>query len=263
MAGRTLSRWTRVYVGGYDLSGYSREIGPLVTQYDVASEAALSDAVKGGLPSHVRLGVGTLNGFMDNTATSGLHVLHSAPGSSYVVQVAIGDRAAPAAGVPVYAGRFYTDAYTFNADDAGLAHVSIPFGDWDIANLVDYQRAWGALLHANSAVTAVNTSGTGVDDNYLGASTAFGGFMAYHVTAGDGTATITVQHSATEVNANYANLGGCTTGSIDCSSVQSGIVTTTAKTTTVNRYLRWQIVFGTATTVTFVLSFHRSHHATT
>ena len=81
--------------------------------------------------------------------------------------------------------------------------------------------------------------------------------MVYHVFAGDGTATITVEHSVDEVDGNYASLGGCTSGEIDFSSVASGIVPTTANTTTVNRYLRWQISLNGASTVTFALSFIR------
>ena len=262
MAGRTLPRWTRVYVGGYDLSGYSREIGPLITQFDTTDEAAMDDAVKGGLPAHVKLGIGTLNGFFDNTATSGLHDLHNSPGSSYVVQVAIGDRAAPAIGVPVYAGQFYTDAYTFDADSDSVAHVSIPFGDYDVDSLIDYQNPWGELLHANSAETGANSSGTGVE-SLTEAATAFGGYMVYQGLAGDGTATITVEHSVDEVDGNYAALGGCTSGELDFTTVKSGIVVTTAKTTTVNQYTRWQISLNGASTVTFVLSFHRNYHVTT
>ncbi len=81
--------------------------------------------------------------------------------------------------------------------------------------------------------------------------------MVYHVFAGDGTATITVEHSVDEVDGNYAALGGCTSGEIDFSSVASGIVPTTAITTTVNQYLRWQISLNGASTVTFALSFIR------
>jgi hypothetical protein len=37
----------------------------------------------------------------------------------------------------------------------------------------------------------------------------------------------------------------------------SGVLQTTTNVTVVDKYLRWQIVLGTATTVTFVLSFVR------
>ena len=260
MAGRTLARWTRVYVGGYDLSGTSRSIGPLITQFETTDEAALDDAVRGGLPAHSKLGVGTLNGFMDNSGLA-LHALHNTPGSSHVVLIAIGDKAAPAAGVPVYSGRFFQDSYTAESDSDSTSHVSIQFGDWDVANLLDYQNPWGNLLHTHSAETGANSSGTGVE-SLTEASTAFGGYMVYHG-SGDGTATITVEHSADEVDGNYAALGGCTSGELDFSAVKSGIVATTAKTTTVNQYTRWQISLNTATTVTFTLSFHRNYHVTT
>jgi hypothetical protein len=86
--------------------------------------------------------------------------------------------------------------------------------------------------------------------------------MVYHITAatvGAGrTATIKVQHSPDEVDGNYVDLGGCTTGVIDVSTAPiSGVLKTTTNITAVDKYLRWQIVLGTATTVTFVLTFMR------
>ncbi len=77
------------------------------------------------------------------------------------------------------------------------------------------------------------------------------------VLAGNGTATIKTQHAALNLDGSFADLGGCTTGVVDCSSPFAGIYNTTAVTTTVNQYLRWQIVLGTATSVTFALAFVR------
>ena len=255
MAGRTHSKWTRVYIDGYDMSGYSRSVGTLGWNYEEADLTAdLGDAVRGYLPNQSTISMGPLNGVFDNTATSGLHVIGSSIQSERVVTVAIGDRAAPAVGVPVFCGRFVQLGYHAE-EDSGAVVANIPFGAWDQANLIAYSKPWGNLLHTLSAATGANSSGSGVDQ--VGAATAFGGYMVYHVTAGDGTATITVEHSVDEVDGNYAALGGCTTGELDMSSVQNGIATTTSKTTTVNQYLRWQISLNTATTVTFALSFIR------
>jgi len=127
------------------------------------------------------------------------------------------------------------------------------------ATTLAYPNPWGHLLRSTAAaVTAVNSS-TGIDDDGItAAATAFGGYMLYQVIAGDGTATIKVQHAAANLDGSFADLGGCTTGVIDCSTPKYGIVATTAKTTTVNRYLRWQVVLGTASTLTFALAFHRA-----
>jgi len=132
--------------------------------------------------------------------------------------------------------------------------VTIPFGAFDPTESMLYSKPWGNLLHALSAATAANS---GTADHDHGAQTTAGGWMMYQVTAGDGTATIKVQHSATDVDGDFADLTAATSGVIDCSAVQSGIVQC-AVTETVERYTRWQIVLGTATTVTFALAFIRA-----
>lgn len=258
MAGRSLFKYGRVYMDGYDISGYDRAFGPFTWSFDEADMTApQSDATKGYLPNHCNIACGPLNGLFDNTATSGFHTLASGIETERVISYAFGDRTAPAVGDPVFAGRWVQLSY--NPQETGGAMVAnVDFGMWDAANLIGYTIPWGRLLHTNVAATAANSSGTAQHDN--GAASSLGGYMVYHVTAGDGTATIKVQHSTEEVDGSYADLGGCTSGELDCSSVQSGIVATTAKTTTVNRYLRWQISLNTATTVTFVLSFIRGIH---
>lgn len=254
--GRTLNRWARTYIGGYDMSGYTRNIGPLTWSYPTPDLTVQSDAVRGGLPDTPEISPGTLNGVMDGDA-AGLFATYGAGGTGRILTAAFGIRTAPAQGDPVFCGRFGQLDYQ-GAEAGGAMYTTVPFGMADMATLQSYDKPWGTLLHANSAATAVN-SATGVDD--FGAATTYGGYMVYHVLAGNGTATIKVQHASTNSDGSFADLGGCTTGVTDFSSVASGIVNTTAKTTTVNRYLRWQIVLGTATTVTFVLSFIRETRA--
>lgn len=140
--------------------------------------------------------------------------------------------------------------------------VNIPFAGWAAdATHRAYPVAWGNLLHANTAETAVNSADAGVE-SATGAATAFGGYMIYHVTAAVGgagaTATIKVQDSVDEDNANYTDLSGCTTGVIDVQTAPvAGVVATTTNVTAVKQFTRWQIVLGTATSVTFVLAFMR------
>ena len=60
--GRTKHKWERVYVDGYDLSGYGRTIGPLSWAYDEADLTAhMSDTVKGYLPNNANVNLGTFN----------------------------------------------------------------------------------------------------------------------------------------------------------------------------------------------------------
>ena len=98
MAGRTLKKYTRVYVDGYDMSGYSRMIGPLQWEFEeVDLTAPMGDSVKGYLPGHPTISPGTLNVVFDNTATSGAHAVLSSQNDDRVVLVAIGDRVSPPA----------------------------------------------------------------------------------------------------------------------------------------------------------------------
>jgi hypothetical protein len=194
----------------------------------------------------------------DNTATSGLHVIGSAIQSERVISVLIGDRAAPVAGNPVFCGQYTQLGYQAETD-AGAVTATIPFGMWEAANLAGYQKPWGNVLLIKTAKTGANSSGTGVDQ--VGGATSKGGYMVFHVftaSAGGHTANIKVQHSVDEVDGNYGDLAGCATGVIDVGTAPiSGIVKTTLHTTAVKQYLRWQIALGTATSVTFALSFVR------
>jgi hypothetical protein len=240
-------------MGGYDFSGYTNTLGPLNWEYPTDGLTCLTDAVQGGLPGIPTISMGDFKGVLDNTVTTGLHVVREAgAGAAYVVSIAIGDRAAPAEGDPCFCGRFDLDNY-MGVPGGGMISAEMKFGLWDSANLINYHKPWGWLLHENSAETGVN-SATGIDD--YGAATTAGGWMAYHVLAGDGTATLKVQHAATNADGSFADLTGATSGELDCSTRQSGIAQC-AVTETVNRYLRWQISLNTATTVTFVLAFIR------
>lgn len=254
--GRTHPKWVRFYMAGYDMSGYARTVGPLKWEYEEAEiTAQMGDSVKGYLPGKASISPGVLNGVFDSTATSGLHVIASTVAQSEVVMIPIGIRAAPAAGDPVFMGEFTQLGY-HAVEEAGAIFANVPFGEWDVSDLLSHARSkpWGVLIHAKAAVTAVNTA-VGIDD--YGAATALGGYMMYQVFAGDGTATITIEDASTNSNANFAALTGATSGELDCSSVQKGVVDLTAAQA-VKQYLRWQISFGTAETVTFALAFCRT-----
>jgi len=250
--GRTHAKHWRVYASGYDLSSHTLTFGPLTETYSDEGVATLTDAVKGTLPGRATIGIGTLNGVFDNTATTGLHIVAGTT-AKRVVMAAGGIRTAPAAGDPVFAGEFEQLGYHAITNDDGIVTVSIPFGASSAAaSSLAYGRPWGRLLHALSAATAANSAtGAGVDN--AAASTA-GGFFVYQVTAGDGTATLSVDDSADD--SSYSALSGATSGELDMTSRQSGIVAL-GTTATVKRYLRWQVSLNTATTVTFASAFVR------
>jgi hypothetical protein len=254
--GRTVSKWTRVYADGYDLSGMARAVGPLEITYDEADLTAFADTVNGYLRNHAQVNVGTLSSVFDNTATTGIHAVMGTSGVVRTVLVALGMRGAPADGDPCFGGQFRQSGYQANGE--GGVMVSIPFSGWDAtaATLV-YATPWGTLLHANAARTSGSgaNAGTGFD-NPTGGATTTGGYFLYQVLAGDGTATLSVDDSANNIA--FLPLAGATSGEIDCSAVQHGIVAL-ANDADVRQYLRWQIDFNTANTVTFVSAFMRNY----
>ena len=253
--GRTVfQRHARVYVNGYDLSGYSRDIGPLAVEFDIETAAALTDEIKGGLPGQANINVGTLNAFLDNTATSGLHAVLSGATGTRNVMVPVGIRTAPAAGDPCFIAQVEQKNYMAPVDTSGgMVNASVEFGGFSAAPTTRlYQQAWGLLVHASGAETAANT-GTGIDHPGAAATTA-GGFLMYQVFAANGTGTISIDDSAD--NSSFSALSGATTGSITLEAGLSGIVAL-GVTATVRRYLRWQFAKGSATTCTFALAFVR------
>jgi hypothetical protein len=259
--GRTVAKYTRVYAGGYDLSGYTRSIGPLSVEFDEASLVALTDGARGVLPNTGKIGVGTLNGIFDNTETSGLHVLMNGAGAMRTMLVAIGMRAAPAQGDPAFLGQFEQKSYT-GGEDGGAVVATIPFEGWSArgASLL-YGKPWGTLLHANAAATGENTA-VGVDD-YGVSPPSRGGYMVYQITAygGTGSAVITVEDAATNADGSFATLtdgtNEMTSGSIAHTAMPCAGMVAISPTAAVLRYLRWQVALTDLTSLTFALAFVR------
>ena len=253
--GRTVPKWVRVYMDGYDISGYSRTIGPLRHVYEEADlTVQMADAVMGALPNLPSISVGTLNGVFDNTATSGLHALASPVPSSRIITVPIGIQAVPQNGDTCFNGQFVQLGYTGEPVGPSV-YANVPFGEWDVANELNYDQAWGQMVHVKAARTGANGTAAFTVDG--GAATTAGGYLVYHIFAGaggDGTATISIDDSADD--SAYSALSGATSGSLDCRSVQKGIVQL-AVGATVRQYLRWQLALGQATTVTFAIAFVR------
>jgi len=256
--GRTKQKWFRLYADGYDLSGMSRDIGPFGLEHDAPDLTVWTDQVKGYLKGHTQTNLGAYNAVFDNTATTGLQAVLNASGQLRNVLIAMGIRAAPANGDPCFGGQFLQSGYQAQ-DDGGALVVNIPFAGWDASSVsLQYAAGFGQLLHANSAETGVNSS-AGFDNLAGAVSTGSGGVMVYHVLASSNaahTATLKVQDAAVNADGSFADLSSATTGVITVTAGVSGMVALSA-TATVRQYLRWQIVLGTATSVTFLLAFMR------
>jgi hypothetical protein len=255
--GRTVGKWVRPYINGFEMSGFSNNIGPLGVTYAEAEQTQFSDALQGFLPAVGDVEDVTINGMFDNTASTSMHANFSSSDALRNVMVAIGIRAEPAQGDPVYV--LQARQLTYTATPGGPQDpttVTMKLAGWDVSGTsLLYALPFGVLLRPKSAATTGVNAASGVDD--YGAATAFGGVFAYQVFAGNGTATLSVDDSAD--NSAFLALSGATSGSIDCSTPKSGIVAL-GTSATVRRYLRWQIALGTATTVTAAWAFIRAFH---
>lgn len=250
---RTHLKHYRAYVNGVDMSGYTRSFGALAWMFDAESDAALTDGCKNILIGKGDIQAGALNAFLDND-TAGLFAAQAQ--TTRNLMIAIGVNAAPAAGDPIFAWKFEDVGYK-SEQGSGFVAATLPFGGASNQGVLTYRRPWGHLLHPNGAETAVNSS-TGVDD--LGASSALGGIFVYHCfTSAGGNITLKAQHASTNSDGSFADITGATSGLIDASSTPKSGMVAVSTSLTINRYLRWQIVFNVGTSATFVAAFIRNN----
>jgi hypothetical protein len=264
--GRTVNKFTRVYVDGQDLSGYARTIGPLSMSFSEGPDDPMSATIVGTWLGQPTVNPGTMNILFANGPTD-WHTVFKTPGGQHDLLVAMGIQAAPAVGDPVFMGQFRQDDYLLTPADTPVAGTLKFSPTSGTGATTTYVNPWGVLVHlANVSETTANTS-----DGFLnaGAATANGGYMAYQIqyAAGSGLiqATIKVQDGATAATCTHDVL---TTGVMNLGSggtfsgTRSGIVEL-VKTGAVDKFLRWQVVFGTAgdacSSIMFVLGFSRTY----
>lgn len=253
MAGRTHSKYTRVYADGFDLSGFTREIGPLGVVHTEEEGVTFTDGVVGAHNGQGDAQIGTLNGNFDDTATSGLHAVMNGAGQKRDMMIPIGILAAPAEGDPVYCGTHEQLTYTGQPTAGSLVAASIVFGNWALnAATLLYAQVWGDLAHEKSAETGVNSAVAVIDG---AVQTALGGYMMYQVFTSNGTVAIKIQDASANNDGSFGDLA--TSGDVDASAAPKSGIVALGKTATVERYIRWQIALNTATTVTFALAFVR------
>lgn len=256
--GRTLNEYTRVYINGYDLSGYGRTIGPLNVDTEMADISSWmgADGCHNFLPNKVDVSAGTFVGLFDSTPTVGINAILGGAGVLRKLMAPIGIQAAPAKGDPCFCGVFGQKEFK-TAESGGTMIANVPFGEWDAASVIQYWKSWGTLLHAKGAETGANTA-IGVDDN-LGASAA-GGWMMYQLFTSNaaGTVTLSVEDSLTNLNAGFGNVIA-TTGAIGFASIPaSGVIAIAPITAAVRRYIRFQVALaGGMTSATFATAFMR------
>lgn len=263
MAGRTHPKYLRCYVGGYDLSGETRSIGPLSWDYGYTEDSALTWEVQGGLCERATISTGQVNTIFrfDTTAATSPHDwLNGMNGNLRGVTVPFGSRTAPVAGDPTWMAVHRVKNVNTTPPDSGLVTATMDFSPSFYGNdvtptLINFDVPWGILLHANSAATGANTA-VGIDRG--GATTAGGWMLCQFLSyAGAGSATVTVQDAAVNNDAGFAAVAGLTTGAIAHTAMPGAVYAQTTNTATIRQYVRWQIALVGLTSCTFVLSFAR------
>ena len=257
--GRTTLKNYRIYVDGYDLSGYSRSFGPLSCTYEEGVDDAVTFDVKKTWPGNATIGMGTLNGIFDNTATSGIHARLASQSQRRNIMIAVGIVAPPVDNDPCFCGQFVQTSYETGPSENPVT-ATINFANTSAAAALlslNYGRPWGVLLHALKAETAANTA-VGLDQ---GAETALGGYMMYHITAAGGTGAktgaIKVQHSTTtNEDGEFSDL--LSSGTVNCAAGVSGVVAL-GRGVTVGQFVRFQTAFTLATSITYTLAFVRGN----
>ena len=245
-----LKHW-RVYCNGLDFSGYARSISPINWTFGAEPDTALTDGVKNILIGQGDVACDGINAFLDNTASSSIHA--NLTQTTRNVMIPFGANAAPVAGNPCFCWAFEDSGYKVEPG-TGFVAATLPFGGSAITQ-VTYERPWGVLLHAKGAETAVNSS-TGIDDT--GASSALGGLFAYQLFTSNGTVTLKAQSASTNSDGSFSDIALATSGVINASTTPVGGIVALGTTTTINRYIRWQLVLGTASSVTFACALVRN-----
>jgi len=248
---RLNSKFTRVYINGYDVSGTARNCGTWGAKVSLPTASAYSDEVENTVPGKANIVCGPINAFLAPSATVGLHELMNSGSAIADILIADASIAVPAAGDPVFAWRMQESEYMANGED--IVGVNIAFPDAAYNSVLTYDNPFGYLLHAKSEVDAVNTA-AGVD---FGAQTTKGGWLMYQIfdITGAGTVTLSIEHAAIST---YAALTGATSGAIATASAPISGIVALSSALTVEKKTRWQIAFGgDATKCTFALAFIR------
>jgi len=244
------------------MSGYVRSVGELGWEFEPNTVATLTDAVIGALPGQCNISVGDINAVLEtNTGTTAMHdIFKNASGAVRDVMIPLGIRAVPAQGDPVFCAQVTQSGYSANDPGEGIATVTMGLGNQDIRNdstgNYQYSLPWGVLVAEKMTSTGANTGAYDYDFGDTGA--VYGGYMMYQLFTSSTGVILKVQDSPTSTG--WSDLVSSAT--INGSSTPAAAVEVLGCTGTVDRYLRWQIDLGAATTATFAIAFARGRRFT-
>lgn len=234
---------TKVYLAGYDVSGYFNEISHSnsVETAETTTFANTGDA-KSYVPG-LRDGTVAMKGMFDGgtgaiddqvttilSTDTDTHVLYAVTGLAAV-----------------------NDPVRFAACRPTSYQISSPVGDVVSAS-VDLQADAGVLLGIGLNPTTASASGNATSKDQDAATTA-GGVYQFHVTANTRSAATSLYIYHSSDNTTFAALGAGTTIPIATTGSYQLVI---PSGTTINRYVRFQWVISTGTgSLTFVGGFAR------
>lgn len=254
---RTNNKWIRPYLNALRVGVDAVNVGNVGVAFDVAPLTSYLDEIKNAIPGRAEISVDALNAVMSPGTAASIHDLCADGTGTFDYMIAYGINAVPAAGNPIFAWRFDQAGYMADAGDGFvMCNVTLKptFASNNAAVQAGYDSPFGILIHADGAETGTNTA-VGIDD--IGAASAKGGVMFYHLFSSNGTVTLKIQEASTNSNGSFGDLTGATSGSIDASAAPVSGMAALSKTAAVKQFLRWQLAFGTADTATFVIGFIR------
>lgn len=243
-----VTRWTRLYLAGYDLSGDSRTFGSADNSYAEVDMTGWSEAVRNYLADgHLVTGLRGYQALMNDAAGRAYDRLKNA-NTTHNLSLCFGGGGEPATGDPAYHLPSIQMLTTANIDSSA-AVLTADF----LPNATQYTASaanpLGVVLQGPTALSATVTAGSANSvDN--GASTAAGWSAILQViSTASGNFEFKIRHSADDTS--YADLGTFTANG---SAVTSELLTGTG---TVNRYIALNAA-RTAGTVTVVVTFARN-----
>lgn len=198
--GKTHSRYLRMLVNGYNLSGDMRSISAFGVELDQDDATGWSDDAMQYLAGRGRVLLDGFTAILNNEVAStgptiaGAHSVLSS-GTEVYGSVFIGIRSAPAVGNPAFSAVFEKTAYSVNGDAVPMVQATLGGS----AVLPSSLSVWGHVLAAGAELTAT-TAGASVDN---GASST-GGYIAFlHVTQtagaiGSNNWAFVVEHSSND-----------------------------------------------------------------
>ena len=247
MAGKDkLTRYMRIYVGGYDLSGDARTFATADNNMAEVLMHGWSETHKNYLADKMRMiGIRGFQALMNDASGRAFDQLKNGSGGSTRTSLLFGGGAAPVVGDPAYMMPS-TQMQEVAGMDGGAAVINADFLP-DAAQVnANYDNPWGVVLSNDTSRTGTYT-GSSVDN---AASSANGGTGLLHVLASSGgTWTLKIQDSAND--SAWADL---ITISADGSAVASEAGHVAG---TVDRYTR-ALLTRTSGTLTAIVVFARN-----